>query len=531
LQAIDYSNKRALIIDTSALVRSSTATMLAKLGFVQVKGSNVSSRALELVAAEDFDLVLLGHSETDRNSGLQLLEEARHKALIKPSACWGFMSADNSPAVILHASESEPDFVISKPFTLVQLQSRLQSGLSRKQAVQPINQALEDGNITRALEFCDFVLDKKLSLLPVKQKKADLLLQKGDFEAALILLEDIAPLAAHHNIELKICEALIGCSKNKIAEEKLNQLIKKSPLLIKAYDLKSKLFESSGQLDASMEVLNSAINISSKAIPRNLKLAQLACYTGKTAVAEAAYKRIIQLNDNSVHRTPEPYLGLANLQRKSLTIETDKGALEQSIELILKEALSVFPGIPELKVKIALFKSKLQEDFGNPEGAVQYRELAEKVLFLNNIKEDIDKFQNSALSIVPQYEAVLAGVNAATIEEKGSQPEISNKINLQGIKQYLNNNRAKAIKYFTMSLQLDRENGTALLNLSQVYLESMHENVEGRSKAMRMVKRYLGLIENLAKSDLQQQRFSELQGYINNPIESMPKGSLGVLLR
>lgn len=531
MQAIDFTNKRALIIDSSALVRSSTTSMLTKLGFSQVKGSNASSRALELVASEEFDLVLLGHSNTERNSGLQLLEEARHKGLMKPSACWGFMSADNTPAVILHATESDPDFVISKPFTLVQLQSRLQSALARKRAVQPIDQALDGGNINRALEFCDFVLDKNLSITSVKQKKADLLLQSGSYEEALSLLQEIAPIVPHHNIDLKICEALIGCSKDKEAEEQLNELIAKSPLLIKAYDLKAQLFENNGRLEESMEVLNSAINITSMAIPRNLKLGQLAYYTGKTEVAQSAYKRTIQLNEGSCHRTPDPYLGLANIERESLTADTDKEELEQSIEVILKQALSAFPDNPELKVKIALFKSQLQDDFGNPEGAAQYRELAEKVLFLNSIKEDIDVLHKSALSIVPQYEAILAGETVAQNEEKGPQPEMSNKVNLQGIKQYLSNNRAKAIKYFTMSLELDRENGTALLNLAQVYLESMHDDEGGRSKSMRMVKRYLGLIENLTKNDPQEQRYSQLKSYLNNGIDSMPKGSLGMLLR
>ncbi|NQZ29692.1 MAG: tetratricopeptide repeat protein [Oceanospirillaceae bacterium] len=531
MQNIDFSNKRALVIDNSSLVRSSTVANLSKLGFSHIKGSNGSSRALELVAADDYDLVLLGHSTTERNSGLQLLEKARHKNLIKPTACWGFMSGDNSPEVIIHASESEPDFVISKPFTLKQLQDRLQSAMARKQAVKPINQALDGGDIARALEFCDFVLDKNLSILSVKQKKADLLLHSQHFEEALALFEEVASLAPHNNIDLKICEAMIGCSRLEQAEERLDALIAKSPLLIKAYDLQASLYEKSGRLEESMQVLNRAMNISSMAISRNMKLGKLAIYTGKTDIAVSAFKRTIQLNTGSCHRTPEPYLGLANIQRESLKNDGDQEKIEKEIDVLLKEALTAFPDNAGLKVQIALFKSKLQDDLNNPEGAVQFRELAEKILFLNNLKDDIEQLNQSALTIVPEYEAILSKDSEEEEQSKGSQPEMSNKVNLQGIKQYLSKNKAKAIKYFTMSLELDRENGTALLNLAQVYLESMHDDEAERDKSQRMVKRYLGLVENLNKTEPQQTRFSQLKEYVSGGLENMPKGSLGMLLR
>ena len=164
MQKIDFTTKSALVIDASSLVRSSTMAMLATLGFQRIKGSTTSERALELVKQGEYDLVLIGHAITERHSGIQILEEARHRDLIKPSACWGFMTSDNSPEVILHATQSEPDFVIAKPFSIGDLLKRLQSGLIRKQAVKPINQALDTGNLSRALEFCDFVLDQNLSM-------------------------------------------------------------------------------------------------------------------------------------------------------------------------------------------------------------------------------------------------------------------------------------------------------------------------------------------------------------------------------
>jgi len=531
LQKIDFSNKSALVIDASSLVRSSTMAMLATLGFGRIKGSTTSERALELVKQGEYDLVLVGHAITQRHSGIQILEEARHSGLIKPSACWGFMTSDNSPEVVLHATQSEPDFVIAKPFSIGDLLKRLQSGLIRKQAVKPINQALDNGNLSRALEFCDFVLDKDLSMLSVKQMKADLLLQTQDYQQALLLLEEIAVVAPSNKIDIKICEALIASGRREQALSRLDKLIAQAPLLISAYDLKAQVFEEAGQYSQSMDVLNSAVNITSMSIPRNLKLAKLALFTKQLDLAENSYKRSIALHEGSCYKTPEPYLGLANVKRVEIKLNRSLSPeIEQKIDVLLKDAQSNFPDNPELKVQIALFKEQLQQDLNNPSAAREYHALAEKIISDQGLRVDINTLMESALGLIskPKSAAVVA---APAESKKSAEPEKSSKVNLQGIKQYLNNNRAKALKYFTMAFELNRQNSAALLNLAQMYLESLHLDVQGQEKSRRMAKRYLSLIENVAKNDVQQLRYTLLKEYLLTDPQNIPKGCLGMLLR
>ena len=531
LQKIDFSNKSALVIDASSLVRSSTMAMLATLGFGRVKGSTTSERALELVKQGEYDLVLVGHAITERHSGIQILEEARHRNLIKPSACWGFMTSDNSPEIILHATQSEPDFVIGKPFSIGDLLKRLQSGLNRKQAVKPINQALDIGNLSKALEFCDFVLDKNLSMLSVKQMKADLLLQTKDYQQALLVLEEISAVAPNNRVEIKICEALIASGQGEEALSRLDKLITDAPLLIKAYDLKAQMFEKAGQYSQSMDVLSTAVNITSMSIPRNLKLAKLALFNEQLDLAESSYKRSIALHEGSCYRTPEPYLGLANVKRVEIKLDRSLSAeIEQKIDALLRDAQSNFPDNPELKVQIALFKEQLQHDLNNPSGAREYHALAEKIISDQGLVVDINALMESALGLMPSSQSKVV-IAAAGASEKSPEPEKSSKVNLQGIKQYLNNNRAKALKYFTMAFELNRHNSAALLNLAQMYLESLHLGLQSQEKSRRMAKRYLTLIENVTKNEVQQQRYSLLKEYLVMDLQSIPKGCLGMLLR
>lgn len=531
---IDFSNKQALVIDASSTVRSSTMAMLAQLGFGQTKGSTTSSRALELVQQDYYDLVLIGHSAQERISGLQILEEARFKGLIKPSACWGFMSSDNTPEIILHAAQSEPNFVISKPFSVADLLKRLHAALSRKQAFRPINQALDHGDVEKAIELCDFVLTQNPESLSIQQFKADLLLQTENFSDAFKLLESINKVQPNKTTQLKICECLIGLKKYDIALKRLGKLISEFPLLLHAYDLKAMIYEARGQLEETRDALNDAVKISSMAIPRNLKLGKLALNTGQFDLAENAFKRSIQLNDGSCYRSPEPYLGLANVKRAEISVDgVESLAYEQRIDAVLKDAQTSFPDSPELKVQIALFRSQLQDDLQNEAGAQKYRELAERIVEENNLSASFDELKLEALAEVPKVQpAVVESVQAPrSSAERPAEPELSSKANLQGIKQYLAKSLPKALKYFTMSIELNRENSSALLNLAQLHLESLHHDVAARDKAIRMAKRYLSLAENLDMSDKQQQRYELLFNHLKKGIQQLPKGSLGMLLR
>ncbi|MCJ8298183.1 MAG: hypothetical protein MJK13_04500, partial [Pseudomonadales bacterium] len=222
---------------------------------------------------------------------------------------------------------------------------------------------------------------------------------------------------------------------------------------------------------------------------------------------------------------------LANVKRVEIKLDRSITAqIEQKIDTLLRDAQTNFPENPELKVQIALFKGQLQQDLNNPSGAREYRALAEKIHHDQSLRVDINTLMESALGLIPQRKNAAAIVAPAESTQR-AEPEKSSKVNLQGIKQYLNNNRAKAVKYFTMAFELNRQNIAALLNLAQMYLESLHLDSDGQDKARRMAKRYLALIENVTKTDAQQQRYRLLKQYLSADLQNMPTGSLGMLLR
>ena len=118
---IDYSDKYVLLIDSSGNMRATIYYMLRELGITNVKAITINDKVIPLIAQNDFDVILLGHNASDSVTGIQILEVARYRGYIKPSSAWVCMTSDSSQEVILHAIDSHPDDLISKPFSIEEL--------------------------------------------------------------------------------------------------------------------------------------------------------------------------------------------------------------------------------------------------------------------------------------------------------------------------------------------------------------------------------------------------------------------------
>lgn len=152
---VDYADKKVLLVDSSGNMRSTIFYMLRELGVQNLRAMTLSDRVLDLVRDESFDIILLGHNSSDAVSGIQLLEEARFRGYMRPTAGWIFMTSDASQELILHAIDSHPDDLLTKPFSAEELKARLDQLVVRKSTLYGVEQAIEIGDLEAAVEACD----------------------------------------------------------------------------------------------------------------------------------------------------------------------------------------------------------------------------------------------------------------------------------------------------------------------------------------------------------------------------------------
>src|SRR5690554_1173425 len=327
--------------------------MLRELGVKNLKATTVNEKVLQLIEEEHFDIILLGHNSSDAVTGMQLLEEARFRGYIRPTAGWIFMTSDASQEVVLHAIDSRPDDLLTRPFTIDELKHRLDQLVLRKEVLRPIEQAIEVGDLEGAVLACDDIPRRDPNIDYAYRLKATLLIRLGRPDEAYEVLEPLFWQEQDKDTGLCLAQALIGMERLEEAGSLLDGLIENYPLLISAYDLRAQVYEKSGDLDQAREILRAATAKAPLGIPRQMELGRVATQTRVLDLAEGAYRKSIVLGRNSCYRSPEPYLRLANIRRLEMKSSDPRRQVElrNDMDAILNNAEYNFPKDPALKVR------------------------------------------------------------------------------------------------------------------------------------------------------------------------------------
>lgn len=530
---ITYADKYVLLIESSGNMRATIVQMLRQLGVVNIKPVTVNAQVLELIQEERFDIVLLGHNASDKVTGIQLLEEARYRNYMRPSTGWIFMTSDASQQVILHAIDSNPDYLLTKPFTVEELKHRIDALIVRKQLLKEVDEAVERGDLENAVKACDQISVTDPSYDFVQRYKGRLLLQLKRPSEALSLLQERYWQNADKDTGLLIAQALLALKQPEAAIQQLQELTEQHPLLVPALDLLAQAYEMHGDLQQAREVLREATRKSPLGIPRQMELGRIATQTRELSVAEGAFKRSIVLGRSSCYKSPEPYLRLANIRRLEMQdADADKQVeLHNDLDAILNHAQFSFPKDESLKVKSLLIRSQTYRDLGKQVKADGLQREAEKV-----------NAQLTAPLDLSREAILLSGDVVPVLEETSEQADqttnrvpydeaLSDKMNRMAIRHYMAGKTVLAVRCLNMAIEYNPSNSAAILNLAQLYLELARDQQDRREERLLMVKRFLKLSLKLSLSEIAKIRQQELVDHLRKSIDSLPKASLGVLLR
>ena len=513
-------------------MRATIVQMLRQLGVVNIKPVTVNAQVLELIQEERFDIVLLGHNVSDKVTGIQLLEEARYRNYMRPSTGWIFMTSDASQQVILHAIDSNPDYLITKPFTVEELKNRIDALIVRKQLLREVDEAVEKGDLETAVIACDKVSVTEPSYDFAQRYKGRLLLQLKRANEALGLLQERFWQSADKDTGLLIAQALLALKQPEAAIQQLLELTEQYPLLVPAFDLLAQAYEMNGDLQRAREILQEATRKSPLGIPRQMELGRVATQTRALSVAEGAYKRSIVLGRSSCYGSPDPYLRLANVRRLEMQDADPKRVIElhNDVDAILNHAQFSYPKDHALKVKSLLIRSQVYNDLGKQVKSDGLFREAEKINLTLEQPLDLNKeamlLSGDAVPVLDE-----ADVEVPTKEHLPYDQALSDKMNRMAIRHYMVGQIVQAMRCLNMSVEYNPSNAAAILNSAQLYLELARDQPDKADGRLLMVKRLLKLSVKLQLSEIEKIRQQELIRYLKKPLDTLPKGSFGVLLR
>ncbi len=514
---MSFDSKRILVIEDQAIIRETIKHILYSLDARQIVEAGTGINGIVEMRRRQFDIVLCDYQLGDGKNGQQVLEEAKHYKLLPSGAIFIMITVEQSKNMVLSALDCKPDDYLIKPFNRLQLSTRIERCIARKEYLASIESEIDSGNVYQAIQNCEKLLQQgnKKTHLQVLKIHAELALIIRDFKTAKriygeILAERDLPWAKLGLIIIAFLE-----SDYEQSVESLKQFIDQYPMTLEAYDWLAKSYEALGDDEEALAVLNQAVDISPQTILRQQRLASLADKVENIEIAKKAYKAAVNLGKYSVHGSSNDFSGLARTYLKS--------NLANDAMKILNEMNKSFFNDPDSRLRAAILEIEIQKA---KHSGVMAEKSYEKAFKLN---EQFGKQISRELRLEMAKIGYLSGANntADEILEDLIKTNIDDKSFIAEIdkmcSKFIDENYAKNLTSRIKQELIDINNeGVSLFKEGRikealaVFEDAIGKMPNNQTITLNMLKI---IIHDLKRTKPDAKKFKQAQSYINKAIQ------------
>ncbi|MCW8107893.1 response regulator [Alteromonas ponticola] len=529
---------RVLIIDDQVLAKGYLKYSLEQLGFQHIDYVEKSSQAVTALRSHYYDLVICAYDLKEEREGYFLYEQLKDNKELPATTAFVFISADTSAEIVHSIVELQPDEFLAKPFTIGDLDKRLNRVLKRKQVLKPIYQAMEEDKQEQALEEIEAFLTepKHAEFFPLALKlKGETLLACGLIEQAKDFYQAIINVQNFTWAQIGLIKTFIMLDQDNDAEKLILELALSPDATLMAYDLLTGLQIKLHEFEDALESVSMAADISPRNIKRHETALDLSRITHDYQAQYEAAKRIVKFAKNSIHDKPEIYLNVARASIDFAMTAEDK----QTSQLIkqatdsLRQMKSNFPKADvDDQVKVIDARIMYLRDEKDNAKALLHQ-LCDDSWEKENNEALLDKakafhevgLQEHALKILDviekrcqddpqQSELFLQYVQ----QEKTEKTEITHSpkdLNNFAVIKYKRGDLATALKTFRQAFTIMPKNPSIALNLLQATAMELREKdriING--KADTIIHRCMKTIEMGTLSQEQEQRYQRIKNIL-----------------
>lgn len=532
-------DRRILIIDDLVDARSSLKKMVSMLGANVIDTAADGREASELIAENNYDIIFSDYNLETGKDGQQVLEEARYTNRVKASALFIMVTGENAIDMVMGALEYEPDNYINKPYTLSMLRDRLIRILTIKNELSAINAAIDAKNTNLAIQLAQQKLKENPKfLMPITRILGRLYSQQGNYPAALTVYENLLKQRSVSWARLGQAICYFHLGKAQQALVLIEQALEKHPMYVQCYDWQAKILTSLNKPTKAQNQLKKAVELSPKAVLRQMELGEIARLNQDYTVAEKAYDQAIKLGRFSCYKNANSYLKYAESAQQLLANPQEisprkqQQLAEKSLRL-LDEVKQDYDKRNDVLFDASLLEHATYTTLNNTALAQQALERAEgylqaiidpdlerqlkmaEILASNNqavkaqnIINQILKTHQDTSTFKSRLDKVSAQINPTEIQT------FINKLNSEGIEFYSKQQLADAIKVFDQAVSYQEATASVLMNAMQTkisYMEKHGNNID----YLKDCYNYLQRIGNIPEGDNRFQRFTTLKNTFN----------------
>ncbi|MBL3558058.1 MULTISPECIES: tetratricopeptide repeat-containing response regulator [Marinobacter] len=521
-----------LVVDDFENFRLSMRQMLRSCGADKIELLPNASTAIQYCSYNHVDVVLCDYNLGDGKNGQHILEELRHKKLLKRSSLFLLVTAETSKEMVMGAREYQPDAYLTKPINRAMLEKRLSGLLAQRNALLPINREIDRENFPEAISLC-------LQTLPAKPRYktwlmktlADLYYRVGDFTHALKIYDDVLAQRDLSWARLGRGKILVANQNYDDAVTTLKELVSKHPDYMEAYDLLAEALEKQGRPTQAQQILEKAAEHSPNALLRHKHLAELAASNQDISTASDAWRQTVSLGTYSIHDSSEHYLALGqSLSDLSEGDTSDEGSTHADEALtILRRMEKRFADQEDIKVRSRIVQSRVHAGQGrlneaqkaiesvadelgdpelmDPEAGLDYA----KTLFRLGQDEEAKNLLTTLANRFHDNPALLQKIENLLDEPVGFRQKLqARSLNRDGIKAFEAGKLDEAVATFSQALEIVPSHASLNLNLVQVLMKKYQQTPDDRDLLKRCEK-YLAKLSGLPEQHRQYRRLMSLR--------------------
>ncbi|RUO45733.1 tetratricopeptide repeat-containing response regulator [Idiomarina aquatica] len=300
---VELADKRVLIIEDQKAFQVMLKGLLLNLGAKEVEAKRTGEAGIAAYVRKPFDVMLVDYNLGRGKNGRQVLEELKHRGVLKEDTIFFIITGDNTRPMVLSALELQPDDYLTKPFSHRVLRSRIARAYKRRMWLKDVFKSLYNGDYTACIDACQRHIDSQSRYATYCQKlQIELFNKTQQLEQAEAAIKRVLEDGVQPWIQLKLAETRLLQQRPKDALEIAEAVLKKMPNAIEAQDIKTRCYLLLDNPEEALESARQSINMAPFSISRQTQLAHIARDNGDYEIAKQAMNNVLQIARTSVFR-------------------------------------------------------------------------------------------------------------------------------------------------------------------------------------------------------------------------------------